>query len=150
MLEKVMALQRLQREYLQLIKEPISGVGTVTIDDNNPLLWKAHMIGPQGSPYEGGFIEVELVFSGEYPNKPPSIKFEPPFFHANVGTDGSLFLTLFSDWRTTDTITTILLAINDLLAKPNRNSPLQGRGLSDAQYHTKARHWTQNYGKMSV
>ena len=144
-----MTLQRLQREYIHLMKEPIAGVGTVSIDSNNPFLWKAHLIGPEGSPYQDGFIEVDLIFSGEYPNKPPNIRFQPPFFHANVGTDGHLCLTLFTDWRTTDTVTTILLALNNLLANPNRNSPLQGRGLTEHEYLKQAQKWTKDYGKMS-
>jgi ubiquitin-protein ligase len=46
--------------------------------------WHANITGPEGSPYEGTILHLEIVYPKDYPNNAPTItqlsKFESPFF----------------------------------------------------------------------
>jgi ubiquitin-protein ligase len=37
------------------------------VSNDNPFLWKARIPGPEGSVYEGGVFNVEIVLSPDYP-----------------------------------------------------------------------------------
>ena len=144
-----MALQRLHKEFMGLIRNPVP-FGTVSQTDN-PFVFTAHLKGPECTPYEGGVFQIELTFTVNYPTKPPQIMFKTKIFHANIGNDGGVCTTLFNDWRPTDTITTVLLTLNNLLSTPNRNSTLNSstRSYSEEVYEQKAKEWTQEYAKQN-
>ncbi|XP_054152515.1 uncharacterized protein LOC128951288 [Oppia nitens] len=139
------AVKRLATEYRQLMAQPVP-FGRIESTDN-PLYWKAYLNGPEGSPYEGGVFEIDLLFSAEYPIRVPNIRFKTQIFHANIQNSGYICTTLLSEWRPTDTVVTILHALFMLLATPNRDSAYNGRGLTDQQYNSEARSWTQQYAK---
>ncbi|CAG2102711.1 unnamed protein product [Medioppia subpectinata] len=141
--EVMMASERLRREYREFMLRPVP-FGSVAPTDNL-LVWKVLLNGPEGTPYEGGVFELELVFPDTYPTRYPQIKFKTQIFHANISSSGGVCTTLLSDWRPTDTVLTILLAINNMLCAPNRDSAYNGRELSSHQYEEKAREWTRLY-----
>ena len=43
--------------------------------ENNDLVWKAIIHGPQGSLFEDGVFNIILAFSEDYPFKPPHVRF---------------------------------------------------------------------------
>ncbi|XP_054152559.1 uncharacterized protein LOC128951332 [Oppia nitens] len=140
------AVKRLMTEYRQLMAQPVP-FGRIEPTDN-ALEWKAYLNGPEGSPYEGGVFEIDLTFPAEYPMRVPDIRFKTQIFHANIdNSSGTVCTTLLSNWRSTQTVVTILQTLFILLAKPNRNSAYKGRNLSEQQYNAEARSWTQQYAK---
>ncbi|XP_054152582.1 uncharacterized protein LOC128951354 [Oppia nitens] len=139
------AVKRLATEYRKLMAEPVP-FGRIEPTDN-PLYWKAYLNGPEGSPYEGGVFEIDLKFPVEYPIRVPNIQFKTKIFHANINSSGTVCTTLWSDWRPTDTMITILQTLFMLLATPNRNSAYTGGSLTDEKYKQEARSWTQKYAK---
>ena len=77
---------------------------------------------------KGGLYKVKLVFSDEYPSKPPKCSFVPPLFHPNVYPSGTICLSILNEeegWRPAITVKQMLLGIQDLLDTPNPNSPAQ-------------------------
>lgn len=48
------------------------------------LKWKATLIGPIDTPYEGGIFELSIQFPVNYPFKPPTIKFMTKIYHCNI------------------------------------------------------------------
>lgn len=52
---------------------------------NNLLKWHANIRGPEGSPYDGNILHLELTFPNDYPNNPPTIyqltMFDSAFFN---------------------------------------------------------------------
>merc|ERR1719486_1188763 len=99
------------------------------------------LAGPKGSPYEGGVFRLSISVPGQYPMKPPKIKFETQLFHPNVGrghTPGAICLDILRKeaWSPALTLERTLLSIASLLADPNPASPMDGEA---AQLYTKNR-----------
>ncbi|XP_054152526.1 ubiquitin-conjugating enzyme E2 D4-like [Oppia nitens] len=140
-----MALKSLQREYTDLMAHPVP-FGTVA-PTNDPLVWKAYLVGPEDSPYEGGQFELEMQFTGDYPARGPKLKFITSIFHANIARNGFICISLVSDWRPTDNMLTVMKAVSNLLAQPDRNNAYYGGNLTDQQYRDEAVRWTQTYAQ---
>src|SRR5688572_22916326 len=98
-----MALKALQREYRDLLSNPVP-FGTVRpVGDHQPLQWVAALNGPQDSPYEGYQFDIEMEISTDYPTRGPTrLKFVTPVYHANIARNGFICLSLVSQWRLTD------------------------------------------------
>ena len=88
------AISRLKWEY-NLLKEGQNHdteIHASPIDENNMLLWKAMIVGPQDTPYENGLFNLVIEFSSDYPCAPPSksrIVFISKMFHPNIYDTGS-------------------------------------------------------------
>ena len=63
---------RLQREYRSLIREPVDNV-TALPTPTNLLEWHFVLEGAKGTDYEGGFYHGKIMFTTDYPFRPPSI-----------------------------------------------------------------------------
>ncbi|CAG2117957.1 unnamed protein product, partial [Medioppia subpectinata] len=144
----LMATQTLINEYRQLTSHP-TAYGSVARTDNI-LVWTLYMYGPERSQYEGGTFLVELAFPNTYPNRPPQVTFKTKIFHANIRSDGYVCTSLLSAWRSTDSVKTIMLALNNMMSQPNRDSPYTGQGLTDQEYNEKAREYTQQYAMKNI
>ena len=88
------AISRLKWEY-NLLKEGQNHdteIHASPIDENNMLLWKAVIVGPQDTPYENGLFNLVIKFSSDYPCAPPSenrVVFISKMFHPNIYDTGS-------------------------------------------------------------
>merc|ERR1719376_1517405 len=105
----------------------------------NPLKWRCIIPGKKGTPWEGGEFPLEMEFSEDYPSKPPKCKFSKSpktnqtLFHPNVYPSGTVCLSILNedeDWKPSITVKQLLLGIQDLLDKPNPQSPAQGPPLN--------------------
>jgi len=63
---------RLKRELKAILQEPVPNIIALP-SKNNILEWHYVITGPKGSVYEGGVYHGKIVFSTDYPLKPPSI-----------------------------------------------------------------------------
>ena len=52
------------------------------------------IIGPEGTPYEGGFFRAILSFPLDYPQMPPKMKFISEIWHPNVHVDGLVCISI--------------------------------------------------------
>ena len=71
------AVQRIQKEMLELIKQPLAYVSAGPDDESDLTRWSATIAGPKGTPYEGGVFQLKISFPPEYPYKPPTAAFAP-------------------------------------------------------------------------
>ena len=72
----------------------------------------------------GATLRLELQFTEEYPNKPPTVKFLTKLFHPNVYTNGAICLDILQNqWSPIYDVAAILTSIQSLLTDPNPNSP---------------------------
>ncbi len=87
--------------------------------------WQGTIVGPEGTPYEGGVFYLNIQFPIDYPFRPPKINFVTKVYHPNINLDGSICLDILKDqWSPALTISKVLLSISSLLTDPNPESPL--------------------------
>jgi ubiquitin-conjugating enzyme E2 D/E len=145
-----MALKRLQKELLDMEKDAPSNCSAGLINDDI-FSWKATLLGPTGTPYEGGIFYLKIFFTPDYPFKPPKITFETKIYHPNINSVGAICLDILKDnWSPALNISKVLLSICSLLSDPNPDDPL----VSDianiyksnkVQYEANAREYTLKY-----
>ncbi|KAJ3268560.1 ubiquitin-conjugating enzyme E2 G1 [Terramyces sp. JEL0728] len=98
--------------------------------DSNLYEWEVMIIGPEGTPYEGGFFKAILTFPNDYPQMPPKMKF-------TVHTNGDVCISIlhapgedkygYEDaserWLPIHTVESIVLSVISMLSDPNDQSP---------------------------
>jgi ubiquitin-conjugating enzyme E2 D/E len=115
------------------------------------LYWDGIIIGPIDTPYYGGIFNLDIHLPSDYPFKPPTIKFINKIYHPNINEEGVICLDVLKDqWSPALTLSTVLLSISALLAKPNPHDPLSpeiARIYLDniKLFNKKARKYTEKY-----
>ena len=125
------------------------------IDEANLLHWGAAIVGPAGSPYEGGLFEVDIQIDALYPFKPVVLRFLTPIYHPNVSPScGTVSLRLFGcEWTPSLTISKILRHIAAVLQEPRESSSPAWADAAvlfatdRAAFSAIARHWTHLYAQ---
>ncbi len=113
--------------------------------------WQATIMGPTGSPYQGGLFYLSIVIPVDYPFKAPKIAFTTKIYHCNVNSNGSICLDILKDaWSPALKISTALLSICSLMDDPNPNDPLMPEiaflyKTDKARHNANAKQWTEEY-----
>eukprot|EP00771_Trimastix_marina_P003969 gnl/Trimastix_PCT/692.p1 GENE.gnl/Trimastix_PCT/692~~gnl/Trimastix_PCT/692.p1 ORF type:complete len:156 (-),score=38.55 gnl/Trimastix_PCT/692:104-550(-) len=119
------ALRRLNKEFQDICKAPPEGCVCELVDDNLRA-WRAHVQGPEDTPYANGTFHVQLDFPERYPFEAPKAKFTHPVYHVNVKSDGSeICMDMLTSWAPTIKIAQLLPALREMLANPNPSHPLE-------------------------
>ena len=90
MSNRILALKRINKDIKEITKNPIEGIGIVSINDD-PMRYVINMRLMTG-PYEGYCVQQLLIFSDTYPTKPPKILIYP-----NQAIDGNYHHHIFPD-----------------------------------------------------
>jgi ubiquitin-protein ligase len=150
---KQSTVNRLTKELAELSSNPPDN-STVSIVGDNLAHWALNVVGPVGTPYEGGSFQLSIVVPDTYPFKPPEIKFVTRIYHPNVKTeDGSICADVYqTNWAPTLNIRFVIEAILSILMQPNADTAVEPEiaqlMLSDeAAYLASARDWTQRYAR---
>ncbi|EDV23885.1 uncharacterized protein TRIADDRAFT_27042 [Trichoplax adhaerens] len=106
------ATHRLRQDYLRLKKDPVPYIEATPLS-SNILEWHYVVIGPEGSPYEDGYYHGKLVFSRDYPFKPPSIYMITPNGRFKCNTRLCLSISDFhpDTWNPAWSVSTILTGL---------------------------------------
>ena len=146
-------LQRVQREYVEMLENPLLHATAGPIHESDMTKWQATLTGPTGTPYEGGIFRLSISFPRDYPFKPPKIRFLTKVYHCNVSTTGSICLDILKDqWSPVLTVPKVLISILSLLDDPEPSDPLVPEiaelYINDRAAHdVQAREWTEMYAK---
>ena len=82
--------------------------------------WRATIVGPPGTPYDGGVYNLKMKFPEAYPFSPPVVSFLTKIFHCNVADNGVICAdVLGDDWVSCINVASILLNIRSLMPGPN-------------------------------
>ena len=120
-------------------------------DGDNLANWSATIMGPKGSPFEGGIFKLKIKFPSNYPFRAPDIRFVTQVYHPNISKSGSICLDILKDqWIPALSISKVLLSICSLLTDPNPDDPLEpdvARIFKNEKlkYEMTARAWTNKY-----
>jgi ubiquitin-conjugating enzyme E2 D/E len=114
---------RLQNELDFFMRSPPENCSAGPAADGNPLHWEAFVIGPVGTPYEGGFFKFDINFPREYPAKAPLLVCRTQIYHFNFWPDGRVCVDTLSGWVPTMNVHGLLVTVCALMACPNPNSP---------------------------
>lgn len=143
-------LKRLKKEYERLKKSPVCNCEAWPEDDSL-LIWKATIMGPIKTPYEGGVFKLKMMFSTKYPIKPPQVRFQTKIFHPNIDTSGGICIDILkTNWSPVLGIEKILLSICSLLNDPNPKDPLVQYAAdlymkNKEKFNEEAKNWTAIY-----
>ena len=146
-----MALKRIQRELKDMLKTPVENVSAGPTNEKDVFTWKATIIGPNDSPYQGGVFNLDIKFPSDYPFKPPKISFSTKIYHPNINSSGSICLDILGNhWSPVLTISKVLLSICSLFTDPNPDDPLAGDVArvykkNKDEFNKTARQWTIDY-----
>jgi ubiquitin-conjugating enzyme E2 D/E len=134
-----MAIKRLQKEIADLRADPTSCYCFIKPLADDCLKLRMVFLVPQGTPYEGGFIELEYEFPFDYPFNPPRVRFQPGFLHMNVDENGAMGLAILHEhWSPALTLQKVVFTIQALVTDPNpRYYADAGKECSDISMSTE-------------
>lgn len=144
-------VKRINRELEEIKNFPPDNCSAGLINDNNIFEWRATILGPHGSPYEGGIFQLKIVLQEDYPFTSPKVTFDTKIYHCNISNNGSICLDILKDnWSPALTISKVLLSICSLIDDANPNDPLvpdiAGLLQTNKEKHDEnAREWTLKY-----
>ena len=96
-------------------------------DPSNNRNWWAFIIGPEGTPYDGFKLTLNITLPDNFPFSAPQVSFTANIWHPNVGTSGNICLDILQgNWTPALKLSSVLLSISSLLGDPNPASPLNG------------------------
>ena len=132
----------------------LSGLGcSIGRDENNKFLIHATIIGPNNTPFYGGFYKLKIQFPSDYPKYPPEVYFVTQIFHPNVYSDGKICIEILNNWNSNYSIIDILDAIYILLINPNEESPANWEAqkliIEDKKCEKEGKDNPHNYEKMA-
>ena len=153
-------MNRIVEEYRDLRNNPIINIAMVVglPNENNIYEWRCVFIGPVDTPYRGGLFFLSVLFSENYPNKAPKIKFKTPIYHPNVSSKsnndyiecGSICLGCLNFWDPRIFMKEVFRNIFALFYFANENSPynleIQEEMIKNPNlYEKKQKYFTNKY-----
>ena len=149
-MDAVKITPRIQKEIKNLETEQIPGV-FITVDEKNLRHFRAAIVGPEGTPYEGGMFNVELFLTEAYPMEPPKVLFRTNIYHPNIDKLGRICLDILkTNWAPSLQVTKVFLSLQALLCSPNLDDPLDEQIADHFRKDekgaiAKAKEWTLKY-----
>jgi len=123
-------LKRLLKDVAEVLKNPLHSNGIFYVHDEQDMFkGYAMIIGPEGTPYEGGYYFFKFKYSSEYPYKPPKVDYctndGRTRFNPNLYKCGKVCVSILNTWKgetwtSCQNIRSVLLTLVTLL----NNNPL--------------------------
>lgn len=79
--------RRIAKEIADIHTDSLSNISASPLGNGEDLTHlKGSFKGPPGTPYEGGTYTIDVRIPGEYPFRPPIMKFDTKVWHPNVSS----------------------------------------------------------------
>ena len=126
-------LKRIQKDISDIVNNPPQGIFALP-DEDNVRLMTVLIAGPKDTPYQGGMFTVNVVFTDDYPIKPPKVRFmttdeDTVRFNPNIYANGKVCLSILGtfrgpSWAPAMNLSSVVVSIQSLLnEEPYRNEP---------------------------
>jgi ubiquitin-protein ligase len=150
-------INRLLKDVKQIIKNPLTSNGIYYVHDESDMMkGYAMIVGPEDTPYFGGFYFFELNYPQDYPHSPPkavyytngnNVRFNPNLYKCGKVCISLLNTWAGDQWTSCQSITSVLLSLCTLLCKdPLLNEP----GINSANRDFHAYNQIIDYANMDV
>ncbi|TFK87670.1 hypothetical protein K466DRAFT_586154 [Polyporus arcularius HHB13444] len=145
-------LKRIHREIADLKKEDLGNI-QLSPSEDDLFRWNATIPGPEGSVYEGGVFQVEIVLSHDYPFSAPRVTFRTRIYHMNINDRGGICIDILKhNWSPALSLFKVILSLSSLLTDPNPRDPLVPQIATEyvrnrMQHDREARRWTELYAR---
>jgi len=115
---------RLKQDYIRLKQDPVPYINAEFLP-SNILEWHYVIEGPADSPFKGGYYHGSLIFTKDFPFKPPSIYMYTPNGRFKPNKRLCLSISDFhpDTWNPAWSVSTILTGLLSIMLE---NSPLLG------------------------
>ncbi|KAI9065964.1 hypothetical protein FKP32DRAFT_1566790 [Trametes sanguinea] len=144
-------LRRVNKEIADCKNDKASKI-TIDLVEDNPFHLIGAFDGPEGTPYEGGRFQVDIVIPENYPFQPVKMKFITKVYHPNVSSaSGAICLDILKDaWSPVLTLKSTLISLQSLLCSPEPRDPQDAEVAkhymtSRSSFEDTARYWTMVY-----
>lgn len=152
-----MSKKRLQKDIVDIIKNPLSDNGIYYAhDEENMLKGYAIIFGPDDTIYRYGGYCFEFNFPSNYPFSPPKLKYltndNQTRFHPNLYRNGKVCISILNTWKgeqwtSCQTIKSILLMLVTLL---HNKSLLNEPGIKETHSSFKSYHEIITYKNLEI
>lgn len=115
------SIKRIMSDISKLKQQPLDSEGIYWhLDEDNVYNFKALIIGPENTPYNGGFFLFEFIIPENYPLDPPKAKYHTQYnnirFNPNLYTNGKVCLSMLNtwsgpSWTPCNTLSSILISL---------------------------------------
>ncbi|KAG2004364.1 ubiquitin-conjugating enzyme E2 [Coprinopsis cinerea AmutBmut pab1-1] len=114
-----MTMKRIHREIADIQKEDLGGMKLAPSEDNVHV-WKGTIPGPEGSVYEGGLFDIEVILPSDYPFSAPKAMFKTKIYHMNISESGNICIDILkNNWSPALSLFKLMLSLSSLLTDPN-------------------------------
>ncbi|KAI0084993.1 ubiquitin-conjugating enzyme/RWD-like protein, partial [Irpex rosettiformis] len=143
-------LKRIHREIADLKKEDLGAIKLAPSGDNL-FHWSATLPGPEGSVYEGGVFNVDIILGPDYPFSAPHMTFRTRIYHMNISERGGICIDILKhNWSPALSLFKVILSLSSLLTDPNPKDPLVPSIATEyvrnrKKHDSTAREWTRLY-----
>lgn len=69
------AVRALALEIKSLQEDPLEGIRSRLVNEDNLFEWEVALFGPPDTLYQGGYFKAHMKFPPDYPYSPPSVRF---------------------------------------------------------------------------
>ena len=151
----VQRAKRLLAEISKYQKDPHPNLHIYPCEDQLDF-WRILLVGPQGTPYEGGVYLLYAKFPVNYPQNPPEIRFVTSIYHCNVNGHGKICHSVLDRNYISDmSIRQIFDCLFGLLLEPEPDDPLDSAlaeeyFLDRHKYDREAQLCTQTHAKKTL
>jgi len=151
------AVTRIQRELKDIRANETDSSCKLECVENSMSHLVGQIVGPAGTPYEGGVYQLSFEIPSNYPFSPPKAKFITKIWHPNISSvTGAICLDILKDaWAAALTLRTVMLSLQALMSAPEPDDPQDAVVASQYkknkdEFKQTAQYWAHKYAGAKV